>query len=125
MRFILYRSFKQPGRLIFITSLLYLTAPGAYAGYLSDLEAEANSTDVQVEEDSGSTWSRTKQGATENLREGLTHEEFEQSLRDNYFGSSIFYEKLSDWNKKKVFETYQTTSDIEKIRNEIKTRMTK
>ena len=124
MRFILYSVLKQPFRLLLITSLLYLS-PALHAdSYLSDLEAEANSTDVQVEEET-ETWSHRKQGLSESFRENMTHEEFEQSLRDNYYGSFIFYEKLSKWNKKKVFKTYQATNDIEQIRNEIKKRMTK
>jgi hypothetical protein len=55
----------------------------------------------------------------------MTHEEFEQALRDNYYGSFLFYSKLSEWNKKQVYNTYVESNDIEQIRREIKIRMTK
>lgn len=125
MRTQLYNLFHQPIRFIVMASLLFL-APYAHAdSYLADLEAEANSTDVQEEEGVKETWSHKRQRLSDSLSKNLTHEQFEESLRDNYYGSFIFYEKLSKWNKKKVYETYQNTNDIEEIRAEIKTRMTK
>ncbi|MEN8170943.1 MAG: hypothetical protein ABFS08_12040 [Pseudomonadota bacterium] len=125
MRTQLYKLFHQPLRFIVMASLLILTPYALADSYLADLEAEANSTDVQEEEGIKETWSHKKQGLSDSLSKNLTHDKFEESLRDNYYGSFIFYKKLSKWHKKKVYETYQNTNDIEKIRTEIKTRMTK
>ncbi|MCW8919789.1 MAG: hypothetical protein OQL08_13365 [Gammaproteobacteria bacterium] len=118
--------FQRPARLLIITASLLISAPSLCVGsYLADLEAEAGSTDVQAGEESELNWSHKKQGLSDGLQSGLTHEEFEQSLRDNYYGSFLFYEKLSPWNKKQVYKTYVESNDVEKIRREIKKRMTK
>ncbi len=95
------------------------------ADYLSELEAEAKSTGTQAEQPDASAWTPDKQGIASGLRKGMTHEEFEKSLHDNYYGSFLFYDKLSQWNKKQVFDVYQKSNDIEQVRNEIKSRMTK
>jgi hypothetical protein len=118
--------FQQPTRLLVIVASLLASSPCVYANsYLADLEAEANSTDVQADEESESTWSLKKQGLSEGLQPGLAQDKFEQSLRNNYYGSFLFYEKLAPWNKKQVYNTYQESNDIEDIRREIKKRMIK
>jgi hypothetical protein len=126
MRFTLHTLFQRPGRLFLITLSLFALPPATHAAsYLADLEAEAKSTDVQVDKDREAAWSQKTQGISDNLPAGMDQEAFEQSLRDNYNGSFLFYEKLSLWNKKQVYNTYVETNDIHKIRREIKIRMTK
>jgi hypothetical protein len=118
--------FQRPARLLAITvSLLALSPCVSANSYLSDLEAEANSTTVEAGKDSELNWSHKKQGLSESLPAGMTQEEFEKSLRTNYYGSFLFYDKLSEWNKKQVYNTYQESHDIEQVRREIKIRMTK
>ena len=117
--------FRFWGRLSLLIWLFQLSPSALAASYLSELEAEANSTDVQAEPSGDSGWSHKKQGLEENLPKGLAQEEFEKTLKENYYGSFLFYEKLSEWNKKKVFDTYQEGGTVERVRNEIKNRMTK
>lgn len=126
MRVTLHTLLQRPARLLMVTAALSAFSP--YAGadsYLSDLEAEAKSTDVQGNPNDEQAWSHKTQGMSEELSKGMTHEEFEQSLKKNYYGSFIFYDKLSQWNKKQVYNTYVETNDIEQVRREIKIRMTK
>lgn len=106
---------------------LQLSSPALANSYLSELEAEANNTGEQPQTTAkpNGGWPKTKQRLSSQLDDGLSHEEFEQSLRDNYYGSFIFYNRLSDWNKKQVYASYQKNNDIEMIRNEIKNRLTK
>jgi hypothetical protein len=126
MRVTLQTLFQRPGRLLLITvSLCALSHTAHAASYLADLEAEANSTNVQADKDSEAAWSYKTQGISENLPAEMEQGAFEQSLRDNYYGSFLFYEKLSQWNKKQVYNTYLESNDIHKIRREIKIRMTK
>lgn len=126
MRLTLHTLLQQAARLLLITATLFALAPHpCSASYLADLEAEAKSTDVQGEPNDEQTWSHKTQGISDELRKGMTHEEFEQSLKKHYYGSFIFYDKLSQWNRKQVYNTYVETNDIEQIRREIKIRMTK
>lgn len=117
--------FRLLGKLFLLVWLFQLSPNALANSYLSELEAEANSTDVQAEPSGDPGWSHKKQGLEENLPKGLAQEEFEKTLKENYYGSYLFYEKLSEWNKKKVFETYQEGGTVEQVRNEIKNRMTK
>lgn len=116
----------RPTSILLITAALLALSPGlSGASYLADLEAEAKSTDVQAGPNNEQAWSHKTQGISEELHKGMTHEEFEQNLKQNYYGSFIFYDKLSQWNKKQVYNTYVETNDIEQVRREIKIRMTK
>jgi hypothetical protein len=126
MRLTLHTLLQQPARLLLITATLFALSPyPCTASYLADLEAEAKSTDVQGEPNNEQAWSHKTLGMSDELPKGMTQEEFEKNLQKNYYGSFIFYDKLSQWNKKQVYNTYVETNDIEQIRREIKIRMTK
>ena len=117
---------KSVLRIFPILVLLHLTATVQANSYLSELEAEANSTEggttAPAQE---STWSHSKQRLSKTLKKGLDQKQFTQALRDNYYGSYVFYDRLNEWNKQQVYKVYQDTNDIELVRTEIKKRMTK
>lgn len=123
MQFVTKKLMTVTGRRLLGASLILLAPALSHASYLSDLEAEANSTGADTKPEA--TWTHKQQGLSDSFSRGMDQKGFEQSLRDNYYGSFIFYEKLSDWDKMKVFETYQSTNSIDRIRDEIKARMTK
>lgn len=112
-------------RLSLLALLAHLPISANAQSYLSELEAEANSMETEQETDGTKSWSYRDQTLSEKLPKGLSHEEFEKHLEKNHFALSIFYVKLSDWNKKMVYETYQQSHSVEKVRDEIKARMTK
>lgn len=112
-------------RLLVLSPLLLLCSPIHADSYLDALETEAQSTDVQTEEKSLIDWSRKNEDTGEKFPKGLTQEEFARLLRNAYKSLSIYYEDLSEWNKKKVYEVYQETLSVELVRREIKNRMTK
>jgi hypothetical protein len=112
-------------RLLILSPLLLLCSPSHADSYLDALETEAQSTDVQTEEKSLIDWSRKNEDTGEKFPKGLTQEEFARLLRNAYKSLSIYYEDLSEWNRKKVYQVYQQTLSVEMVRREIKIRMTK
>jgi len=116
----------QPWHLLLLAALLLQPSPCVHASsYLSELEAEARSTNVDTENSSVTSKSPSNEGLAQGLPQGLTQEQFEQYLKQNYYGSYLFFAKLSEWNKRKVYDTYLESNDIEQVRNEIKNRMLK
>lgn len=61
-------------------------------------------------------WSATGQGLGEELPPNLSQEQFEAALKSSYFGTYMFYSKLNDKDKAKVFESYQGNGQISNIR---------
>lgn len=111
---------------ILVLSPLLLLCSHVHAdSYLDALEDEANSTDVQADEKSLIDWSRKNDDTGEKFPKDLTQEEFARLLKNAYNSLSIYYEDLSEWNKKKVYQVYQETLSVELVRREIKIRMTK
>lgn len=119
------RGLRKAAQLSIMAFLIQLPTYSYAESYLSELEAEANSTDVQADEQTKLDWSYRDQDLSEEFPADLSHEQFEQYLKTNQLALSLFYEKLSRWNKKKVYQTYQQSHSVGLVRNEIKTRMTK
>ena len=115
---------RYPAHLILL-SLLSLLSPPLSASYLSELEAEASALDRTPRRSQPSLPTGSVAEPGQKMPEGLSQDEFEKYLRDNHFGSHVFYDRLTDWNKKKVYETYQSTLDVEAVRNDIKAKTTK
>jgi len=111
--------------ILVLSPLLLLCSPVHADSYLDALEDEANSTDVQADEKSLIDWSRKNDDTGEKFPKDLTQEEFARLLKNAYNSLSIYYEDLSEWNKKKVYQVYQETLSVELVRREIKIRMTK
>lgn len=55
------------------------------------------------------------------LPRGLSHEEFEVMLEQNFFGTYVFYEKLKSTDKRTVYFRYSKaeTTDLETVRKDI------
>ncbi len=58
-------------------------------------------------------------GARIDLSAGLTVEQFEHVLKNNYIGSYLFYKRLSDEKKAQVFSFYQTNPGPSAVRQKI------
>lgn len=62
-------------------------------------------------------WSASGQGLAEGLPANLSQEQFEAALKSSYFGTFVFYNKLSDADKAKVYAAYQSDGQISHIRD--------
>lgn len=100
--------------------------------YLDSLKGEASNLTLDPEsrptaqlsiQDSdaalpGST-SGSDAGAIQELIPGLTVEQFEQILKNNYMGSYLFYSRLDDGGKKEAYGFYLNNPDSKKLREKI------
>ena len=86
------------------------------SGYLDALEAEAgNAPAARVQEEE--THREVKlNGQNYDLS---TLEGFESYLKTSYFGSYVFYQKLSDKEKDAVYKEFLAKQDVEAMRNKI------
>ena len=104
-----------------VLSLLFIPTHHAIAdAYLDALNAEATGeekpSDQSVLE---SDWSHQKQSLKTQLTPGLSKAVFEAELKDSFYGSFVFYNKLNDVKKDVVYKHYQETGDIEAVRQKI------
>jgi hypothetical protein len=58
-------------------------------------------------------------GARVDLTPGLSTEQFEHVLKNNYIGSYLFYKRLSDNKRVQVYRFYQSTPDPSEVRKKI------
>ena len=101
--------------------------------YLKTIEGEASGLTVDQKTTSQNT-PQTRQNATRlfknefednlggarvDLTPGLSHEQFEHVLKNNYIGSYLFYKRLSDEKKAQVYRFYQSTPDPSEVRKKI------
>ena len=100
--------------------------------YLNSLKGEASNLTLDLEarptaqlstqdrdtELSGNT-SGSNAGAIKELIPGLTVEQFEQILKNNYMGSYLFYSRLDDEDKMQVYGFYLNNPDSKKLREKI------
>lgn len=103
------------------------------ADYLRSIEVEASGSSVDSEtarsasEKSGKDTTRlferesgqAQGGARVDLTAGLTRPQFEQVLKNSYIGSYLFYKRLSEAQKARVYQFYQTNPDPVHVRNQI------
>ena len=97
--------------------------------YLDSIELEAQSlnldksTEIPVEEleKKGTIKVPLSQtgGAITQLSPGLTVEQFETVLKQNYIGSFLFYKRLKNNLKDQVYQYYQANPDSKLIREKI------
>jgi hypothetical protein len=116
-----------------IASLLFLVMPQAFAqdAYTDALNAEAetlsvdpgSSTQQQKQEQTGnaggsfaSSWSRDAQAFEDNLPLGLGKADFEDALQEIYYGSYIFYKRLTPTQQETVFTRYRENISIDELR---------
>ena len=62
---------------------------------------------------------RIKGGAISELIPGLTIDQFERVLKNNYIGSYLFYKRLNSSKKDQVYSFYQKSPDPNEVRKKI------
>lgn len=131
MKFYKWRHGRQTLLPAFLMSCMWLLplSANAAASYLHELEAEAARTDNEQaapapkkEERPG--WSAGQQSLSDTIPKGLTKKQFEQNLKQSYFGSHLFYSKLNGADQERVYEDYKKDNSINSIRESIKSHMT-
>lgn len=125
------RNTRYPDRykptLFLICGLMFNPAAQAASSYLQQLEAEAAATDNTPAAEppaKSANWSPQQTSLSEKLDTGLSIGQFEESLKQHFFGSYLFYSTLNDSKQQAVFQEYQKNSDIEHVREVIKAQMT-
>ena len=111
--------------------LCFLITGNAYpqSKYLDSIELEAQSlsldakTEIPVEEldKKGTIKVPVSQvgGAITQISPGLSVEQFETILKQNYIGSYLFYNRLKNNLKDRVYQYYQANPDSKLIRERI------
>jgi len=128
---------EQKNLIAWCFSVLFVFISGASlaqsnAQYLKIIESEASGVRVDKETaQSGSARADTPTrlfknefennlgGARIDLTAGLTIEQFEHVLKNNYIGSYLFYKRLSDAKKQKIYQFYQNNPDPAQVRKKI------
>jgi len=98
--------------------------------YMDALNAEADSVAVDPASEKQEAnvfdqaptlggWSNDAQSMSQDLPANLEQEDFEESLKLNFYGSYIFYKRLDDASQAKVYEYYQDNPSIELVRQRI------
>jgi hypothetical protein len=100
----------------------------AEASYLHELEAEAARTDNEQQTPAPAkankpAWTAHQQSLSETIPQGLSKTQFEQRLKQSFFGSHLFYSKLNDASQQSVYEDYKKNNSINSIRESIKSHM--
>lgn len=112
--------------------LISLTPFSASANYLDELEREAarsfGSPSTEAATDTDTPAQTTRPGNTAQMSEdridpGLSKSEFEQALRDNFYGSHLFYSALNPVQQQAVYDEYNRNNDIDHLREIIKEQM--
>lgn len=105
--------------------LLFGVPVQAADDYLSTLEEYADDLDsnqVSSSSTAGSAVPARKKATVvdkEQIRAGLSFDEFEEELETSYSGSYFLYAKLKSRQRKAVYSFYQKDSKVEPIRQEI------
>ncbi len=113
---------------IIIFILLLLSQVAFADDYLDALEAEAEGLSVDKrtnankvkpakEDNKPSEWSVSEQSLGSDIPPGLTQKQFATVLKKRFFGSYLFYKKLTTVQKESVYLAYKRNNDVEKIRN--------
>ena len=95
--------------------------------YLKSLESEASNLNLDSETKSSEKKIKLfsgdlqgKQGgAITELLPGLTIEQFEIVLKNNYIGSYLFYKRLNESQQEEVYQFYKNNPDPQKVREKI------
>lgn len=122
-----HRALHRYAILMFLLSLA--TQGFAATSYLEELNAEAASESDGATNTSApaSNADWNKQQTTGNhgkIDQGLSMEQFEKTLKSNFYGSYLFYSALSDAKQTVVYEEYKKNNDIEHLREVIQQQMT-
>ena len=97
--------------------------------YLRLLEAEAADTGAGSEPVESLENAKIQNKKARNLKvdkaieQGLTFEEFEETLSTHYSGSNFLYMKLTEKERKGIYKYYQSNNLIASVREEIVRRL--
>jgi hypothetical protein len=86
------------------------------SGVTIDYKTNANNA-TSVEKKPQSDWSFSSQSLSNALPPNLAHKEFESALKKLYYGTYVFYLKLTLRQADDVFDLYQKGISIEKLRD--------
>ena len=86
------------------------------SGVTIDYKTDANNA-TSVEKKPQSDWSFSSQSLSNGLPPNLAHKEFERALKKLYYGTYVFYLKLTLRQANDVFDVYQKGISIEKLRD--------
>jgi hypothetical protein len=115
----------------FLLLLANVAVVQADTSYLQSLEDEASSLSLDKKTASSQNGAsgqsphlfnndlNGKGGGLIGLTPGLTAKQFEQVLKNNYIGSYLFYKRLSDSKKAKVYSFYQSNPDPNQLREKL------
>jgi hypothetical protein len=109
--------------------LISLTPFSASANYLDELEQEAarsfgpSDTTTSDTPTPGSRSNNAVRMSEDRVDPGLSKSEFEQALRDNFYGSHLFYSALNPVQQQAVYDEYNRNNDIDHLREIIKEQM--
>ena len=96
------------------------TALAVNQGYLDALEAEAGAAPVETQQAPEKAVSTTEAKSLINkLPEGLSQQDLEGLLKDGFYGSYMFYNKLTSAQKETVYKQYQGDPTIKGVRDKI------
>ena len=98
--------------MILIIPLIYSMSLCAQDDYLQALEDEAESL-------SGENSAAPPPKLETGIPTGLGRADFESILKRRYFGSYLFYSKLSDDRKQEVYDLYLSSNEVGPIRKKI------
>lgn len=112
-------------------SLANLPVSGVAAtSYLQELEAEAERSATVEEEANGTAseqskpeWNQNAPADGETIDSGLTQVQFEEKLKESYYGSYLFYSTLDRSQQENVYQDYKRDNSINSIRESIKSNM--
>lgn len=109
--------------LALLATCLLPTSPlfAADDDYLKALREEAmGGTPAEEKKAAPATTAPTSStGIQTAIPKGLSQPQMEEWLMANYFGSYMFYNKLSDSNKQEVYSTYTSGGTISEVRDKI------
>ncbi len=130
-----YSTYWLPVVVLVCSSLIPHYATAA-ASYLQELKVDANWDAAPSPRDGGKSSPSVQTQApaalpkqtvnpASNIKAGLSQEEFENQLQQNYYGSYLFYSTLLLAQRNKVYEEYKEDNDIESIRKSIMSKLKK
>lgn len=112
-----------------VLSLSPIVTVQAEDDYLRLLEAEAADTGAGSEPVESLENAKIQNKKARNLKvdkaieQGLTFEEFEETLSTHYSGSNFLYMKLTEKERKGIYKYYQSNNLIASVREEIVRRL--
>jgi len=115
---------------LLLASLLFNPVAHAAGSYLQQLEAEAAATPSPDNPPppkaaaNSPNWSQQQTSVSDQVDAGLSKAQFEESLKQRFYGSYLFYSALNNNKQKVVYQEYQKNNDIEHLRDVIKSQMT-